>query len=695
MDTNQFKVIFKYFLVIASVFFIFAAGINAQTPKPLVKENLLRSIETGKTAPDKIDAKRYIELINKYGINWKLTPEDESEIRLVGQYLGETNLNDLIAAIRKNYKLVAPVAERPNKLTILVAKFGDKNAQNDIVTDLIISQLEESTKKYSNVTVIPLNEHITAGEGRKVAINKGKAKNADLVLWGWYKKDKTNVIISYQIENIFNFTNDFTINTSKPFVEEIPNFNLSAQLQISKDIAFLTLVSLALINNELGKFDNSIKYISDAIAYESTSNRLIDLPQLYILRAKWLLNKTCGFGVNEVLSDINTAIKLGANPKSPLVLQILADAYLPKDDEKSLDYAKSYNQIAVTNEDKTISLFQLTEIYTNRDEIDLAEEFAEKLINHLLVLPESYENYIYLGFASYIKKDKPSAIKYLTKAHDNIRLDNSNIWRSYHLLGLIYGSDEGYKLAIDSFRKSIDSNPTCIPSHTLLAQAYRLRNHKGDNDTALIIYNQALKINTNIAQAYIGKGQIYEKVGNDQEALANYQKAVDVDINYAEAHRFLGRFYRKTNKIDDAIDSFSKLLKLKKADKEALATRASLYLIKEKFDLALTDFRSLFSFLPKKPSEGDKFRFKYLYQLFHDEFIQSRNYESGIEISKLYIEFLPKDSEGYAKLADFLEIKGDIKSAIENLEKAIVLSTDPFLKKKYESQLNRLRLQIK
>lgn len=74
--------------------------------QPITKDSLMRSFELGrrqrKTAAD------YVELINRCGVGFSPTGEDEQKIRRLGKYLGKKGLDDLVAAVRNNYRLGTP-----------------------------------------------------------------------------------------------------------------------------------------------------------------------------------------------------------------------------------------------------------------------------------------------------------------------------------------------------------------------------------------------------------------------------------------------------------------------------------------------------------------------------------------------------------------------------------------------------------
>lgn len=74
-----------------------------QDTKPITKDNLISSIELGRR--EKKTAASYIGLINRYGVAFRLTLDDEKEIRRVGAYFGRKGLDNLITVVRSNYRV--------------------------------------------------------------------------------------------------------------------------------------------------------------------------------------------------------------------------------------------------------------------------------------------------------------------------------------------------------------------------------------------------------------------------------------------------------------------------------------------------------------------------------------------------------------------------------------------------------------
>ena len=78
---------------------LLSPSLYAQSEGPVIKENLLRSLERGKTHPDEISVTKWVQIIKQRGVNFQLTLRDEMEIRKAGEYLGPKGLDELLAAI--------------------------------------------------------------------------------------------------------------------------------------------------------------------------------------------------------------------------------------------------------------------------------------------------------------------------------------------------------------------------------------------------------------------------------------------------------------------------------------------------------------------------------------------------------------------------------------------------------------------
>lgn len=77
--------------------------------KPITKEQLIRSCKPGQR--ERKPAASYIVMLQKHGVDFSPTVEDEVDIRAACRYLGEKELAELIDAIRYQYRLQEALAK--------------------------------------------------------------------------------------------------------------------------------------------------------------------------------------------------------------------------------------------------------------------------------------------------------------------------------------------------------------------------------------------------------------------------------------------------------------------------------------------------------------------------------------------------------------------------------------------------------
>lgn len=98
--------------------------------------------------------------------------------------------------------------------------------------------------------------------------------------------------------------------------------------------------------------------------------------------------------------------------------------------------------------------------------------------------------------------------------------------------------------------------------------------YRNDQDEeAVQTFQQALKLDPNLAEAYFRLGLGYEAVGKRDEAEAEYKKAVETYKKYlgqheddAEAHYNLGQTYAGLDQFSDAIREYREATRLKQDD---------------------------------------------------------------------------------------------------------------------------------
>ncbi|MBE9094584.1 TerD family protein [Tychonema sp. LEGE 07203] len=87
--------------------------------------------------------------------------------------------------------------------------------------------------------------------------------------------------------------------------------------------------------------------------------------------------------------------------------------------------------------------------------------------------------------------------------------------------------------AIANFTQALGLNPNIPQAYLGLGIA---SSQQGNKQQAIYNYDRALQFNPNLAEAYFGRGQAYYELGNNQQAIGNYQQAIRVNPDYGLAY---------------------------------------------------------------------------------------------------------------------------------------------------------------
>ncbi|MFN7412359.1 MAG: tetratricopeptide repeat-containing serine protease family protein [Dolichospermum sp.] len=128
--------------------------------------------------------------------------------------------------------------------------------------------------------------------------------------------------------------------------------------------------------------------------------------------------------------------------------------------------------------------------------------------------------------------------------------------------------------AIDNYNQAIKINPN-------LAQAYNNRGltkyELGDKQGAIDDYNQAIKINPNYAQAYTNRGNAKSELGDKQGAIDDYNQAIKINPNFAEAYYNRGVAKDELGDKQGAIDDYNQAIKINPNYANAYYNRGVVY----------------------------------------------------------------------------------------------------------------------
>lgn len=127
-------------------------------------------------------------------------------------------------------------------------------------------------------------------------------------------------------------------------------------------------------------------------------------------------------------------------------------------------------------------------------------------------------------------------------------------------------------------------------------QAKHLKNRgvekatSGDQQAAIQLYNQAIQLNPNDAEAHYKRGNINYELGNLDAAITDYTKTIQLQPDYANAYYNRGLVYYDQQAYQSAIQDYNQLIKLKPNDSEAYYKRGLVYFTLKNHTQAIEDY---------------------------------------------------------------------------------------------------------
>lgn len=137
-----------------------------------------------------------------------------------------------------------------------------------------------------------------------------------------------------------------------------------------------------------------------------------------------------------------------------------------------------------------------------------------------------------------------------------LKIDEKNA-AAYNRLGILYAKQKEYRDAIDCFEiaSSIDATPSSL--HNLGLIYYETENY----EKAGIAFEQALKLEENLAARHVAYAKVNEKLGNEKLMFQSLERAVELEPN-KETYSLLHKAYEERGMDAEADMVAQKLRKL-------------------------------------------------------------------------------------------------------------------------------------
>ena len=128
-----------------------------------------------------------------------------------------------------------------------------------------------------------------------------------------------------------------------------------------------------------------------------------------------------------------------------------------------------------------------------------------------------------------------------------------------------------------------------IPSRLLRAKIYFFEKK---SEEAIRLVNDVLKIDKNVAEAYLIKGMVYHYLGNYNLASSSYQTAIEVNPEYYDAYISMGMLKEKIGE-KNAVDYYNSAISINPNSLEAHRNKGLFLHFNKDYKLARESFKSV------------------------------------------------------------------------------------------------------
>ncbi|MBI1183662.1 tetratricopeptide repeat protein [bacterium] len=202
-----------------------------------------------------------------------------------------------------------------------------------------------------------------------------------------------------------------------------------------------------------------------------------------------------------------------------------------------------------------------------------------------------------LGKAYLEQKDYETALKYFNQAI----AFNQSYADAYIGRAVVYASKNNMEQALLSMQTAIDFAPDNLNAMLKMAE-WQLAD---SNEMAIQYYNNAVMIDSSLAEHYFLRARAHEKFNHFEEARSDYEKAISMSPETMQYHFSLAYLYFQYADFKEALNEFSNCINLNESDADAWLGRA---LCEKELGLKAEARYSLEKMLEINPDDADALR---------------------------------------------------------------------------------------
>jgi tetratricopeptide (TPR) repeat protein len=532
-----------------------------------------------------------------------------------------------------------PRPQPSGPLTVLVADFDGPDQKGLDVRAKVLQKLSEATRGYSKVRIVPLNRTITEADGSAVASAEGRKGGAAVVIWGWYRTTRTTVLLSANFELLKapQYMPAFGPLTRsraesrvadldwKAEVTELENFAL--QTTLSDELAYLTLVTLGMVQYVAEDWGTAIEHFTGALTLTADqASKVLGHDAIYYKRgfSYGALDK-----FDEAIADYTRAITIDKD--NAKFWSARGAARLQKND---VDAVADFDRAVALKPDDALAYQNRAAAYSAKGDLRRAIEDYDRAIARNPRDPYFFQHraraYEALGdhdraIADYGEavKLKPDETVYYREAFDSAR--------TYYERAASYSAKGDHQGAIDNLTEAIKSKPSFWLAFHDRGLAYR---SKGEAAAAIDDFNQAILLQPSDSSAYNNRGNAYSDLGRVDDAIADFGRAIEREPKSAAAHNNRGIAYKAKGDLTRAFADYDQAIRLDPTFALAYDNRCIAYVGAGHFDRAIADCDEAIRLAPEDPLPYNDRGFAYFKKGDFDRAIA--DYDAAIKLKPDY-----------------------------------------------------------
>ncbi|MDH3717653.1 MAG: tetratricopeptide repeat protein [Planctomycetota bacterium] len=216
--------------------------------------------------------------------------------------------------------------------------------------------------------------------------------------------------------------------------------------------------------------------------------------------------------------------------------------------------------------------------------------------------------------------------------------------------------------SVEIYNELIEQNSKEGRLYTLRASAWWAR---GDEQSALDDFDQAIKLGYRQADAYTSRGMFHAALGNYRKAVADYSQAIKLDAKDAAPWINRAAVWMTIQKYELAIKDYNEAVRRNPKDANTYQQRAVARKLNRQLDLAVKDFSRAIKLSPRHVPAVMGRGYAW-YQL--------AEYEKAVVDFTRAIKLDPKSAQAYNNRGFNYQLLGNFQAALADYDKAIELA---------------------